>query len=146
MNKDERINYVYKYYSINELNIDALKNNYFYFTKPSEINDPFDIRINVFIEGTKLEKKNFIEKYSLNINTTDIDQYELYLNNPELLNNKLNESNLRKANDTISILSLSSDPKNILMWSHYADKHRGICLIIKTEYYNGLNGIKFRGF
>lgn len=31
----------------------------------------------------------------------------------------------------VAILSLSSDPSHVLMWSHYADSHGGLCLRFK---------------
>ncbi|MEZ8187544.1 DUF2971 domain-containing protein [Shewanella sp. 5S214] len=33
-----------------------------------------------------------------------------------------------KKSETVGILSLSSDPVNTLMWSHYGDNHSGICI------------------
>lgn len=38
-------NIIYKYKSINDFTLDSLKNKYHYFSKPSQLNDPFDCRI-----------------------------------------------------------------------------------------------------
>ena len=35
---------------------------------------------------------------------------------------------MQKAVDKIGILSLSEDPLNMLMWGHYAESHKGLCL------------------
>lgn len=35
--------------------------------------------------------------------------------------------------DAAGVLCLSSDPSHILMWSHYADSHRGICLQFECD-------------
>ena len=59
------------------------------------------------------------------------------LNDPfELLSGNLNDASLRAAIEsfkdafdrTKGILCFSRNWKNPLLWSHYADKHRGICL------------------
>lgn len=29
--------------------------------------------------------------------------------------------------------SFSTNPKNLLMWSHYADEHKGLCIEYRTD-------------
>ena len=53
-------NIIYKYKAINNFTIDSLKNRYHYFSKPSQLNDPFDCRI-------LLDKG--LEKYSYELKT-----------------------------------------------------------------------------
>lgn len=36
--------------------------------------------------------------------------------------------------DKTAILSLAADPTQILMWSHYADSHKGCCLEFSTQH------------
>ena len=43
-----------------------------------------------------------------------------------------NEEQFREYTDK-GIICLTTDPKNILMWSHYADNHRGYCLQFNTK-------------
>ncbi len=38
----------------------------------------------------------------------------------------------------MGVLSLSEDPKNILMWAHYADDHHGICIEFERSELNSL--------
>jgi hypothetical protein len=35
--------------------------------------------------------------------------------------------------ETYGVLSLSASPSNMLMWSHYADSHKGVCLQFDTS-------------
>lgn len=35
--------------------------------------------------------------------------------------------------DSAGVLSLSAKPDHVLMWSHYADSHRGICLRFRAS-------------
>ena len=51
-------NKLYKFYSLELYNIEALLNHYFYLSNPGDFNDPFDCNVNLVedIEGTeKLE-------------------------------------------------------------------------------------------
>ncbi|HFM4300322.1 TPA: DUF2971 domain-containing protein, partial [Escherichia coli] len=36
-------------------------------------------------------------------------------------------------NQNVACLCLSKNPLNVLMWSHYADKHQGFVVAIDTE-------------
>jgi len=40
----------------------------------------------------------------------------------------------RGALETLRVLSLTQLPNHLLMWGHYADRHRGICLGFSTEH------------
>jgi hypothetical protein len=44
-------NRIFKYYSMTEYNLDAIKNGYFYLSNPKEFNDPFDCSVNFIIEN-----------------------------------------------------------------------------------------------
>jgi hypothetical protein len=42
------------------------------------------------------------------------------------------------------IFCLSKNPKNILMWSHYADNHSGVCIGYKVHRVDNKIGLKFK--
>jgi hypothetical protein len=44
---------------------------------------------------------------------------------------------LIKAKSEVGILCLSRNKKNILMWSHYAKNHEGLCFGFEDKLYNG---------
>ena len=48
--------YVYKYQAINDYTKDALKNRYLYFSKPSQLNDPFDSKLNLVWDSKSIEE------------------------------------------------------------------------------------------
>ena len=54
----------------------------------------------------------------------------------ELLNRYFDESK-RAIDERFGVFSLAEQPDNILMWSHYADEHAGICIEFDTESYPG---------
>ncbi|MBF0555719.1 MAG: DUF2971 domain-containing protein [Nitrospirae bacterium] len=104
-----------------------------YFASPATFNDPFDCRVHFSKDYSKEElSAYFIEKAK---------EFE-----PEMKSDELNEraeailkqdrnemvSQMKKGLqgwiNNYGILSLSANNNNILMWSHYAAGHKGICL------------------
>jgi hypothetical protein len=103
------------------------------FTNPREFNDPFEFDINLLkfdfneaSEEIKYElafiKNEFSNKYGKDI-LQEIDN---------IINNKVEDhyknSQLSKVSRS-SVCCFSKKNSNIVLWSHYADKHKGICLI-----------------
>lgn len=123
--------YFYKYRSINDKEnlkkdyaIDALINNYFIFSSRRNFNDLFDSKVDLLkpsavelkrlINSNKAAKKdmgNYIKKGRVTLDG------EEYLEKLEIAFNELI--------DSYGFLSLSSNPVSNLMWSHYADSHKG---------------------
>ena len=106
-----------------------------YFPKPSEFNDPFDGNIPVRWDIMTFEdcyEKN-LEILKIGLAKEDPKQVEAYarkvtrekkLWHPDKLKRE-NEEQLKKWDSEIGLLSLSSIPTNILMWSHYSLNHQG---------------------
>lgn len=114
-----------------------------YFAKPSEFNDPFDGNIPVrwdlmtyedcFEQNLKLlnavrkdKDQRLVREFAKKI--TD----EKTLWHPDRLV-KERPKQLDKWNSIIGLLSLSSVPNNILMWSHYALNHTGFAVGFDTS-------------
>ena len=116
---------IYKYLSINKNTISSLIENYFYFSKIDEINDPFDCRRNIKVS----KNVNVIQKWIKSHET--VDDESLRLEVKEIIEHGkeifLNEEPLVK-NNFVRLLCFSKKNDDILMWSHYADSHKGICL------------------
>ncbi len=103
--------YIYKYMPINEFSIRSLINNELFFNHPDNFNDPFDCTCK-FYRG---EEKDaiFIRGY--------IDGYDKCLDNEE--------STFSKGfKNSVGISCFTEKENDFLMWSHYANGHRGICL------------------
>ncbi len=113
-----------------------------YFAKPSEFNDPFDG--NIPIRWDLLTYEDCVKKNMeiINIRHKDKDQKAVYeyakkvtdektLWHPDKLAKERPEQ-LEKWNNIIGLISLSETPSNILMWSHYADNHKGFVVGFDT--------------
>ena len=137
---------LYKYRNISDQDcfdhtLDSLKNNYLYFPRPSELNDPFDCRMNIDFNATDDEYKAFID----NKITNPKGQFS----NIEELKDFLVENNKNKKQliDMISgqnhILSLTPDCLNEQMWGLYGGVYKGICIGYNCVEENGIAKLLF---
>jgi Protein of unknown function (DUF2971) len=134
-NSEEKDNKLfYKYQPINEHLLENLKNNQLYFRDPREYNDPLDSVIDGYYEGTNYE-------WIKSPNVEDISEIEVSI---KICFLKRNGDKIRydipKIGEHFRIsympltYSFSEKRGNILMWSHYANGHKGVCLGFKSKY------------
>lgn len=121
--------FVYRMRSVNRYLFDTLINKEMWFSNPTDFNDPFDCDINMTFNGSPHSsiqnyfdnylKKQFSTKELENINTTNISNNDFGV----LLNKVAKRVAQRKG-----IACFMSNCDNLLMWAHYADSHKGVCL------------------
>jgi len=105
-----------------------------YFASPLSFNDPFDckIRYRSSLSRMQLKKKyaGFLKKNTPRLNRKmrrkETATYLASINPDEFL--KGNEGHIQEMVNKLGVLSLSATKSNILLWSHYAAGHTGICL------------------
>lgn len=110
-----------------------------YCSSPRQFNDPFDCLPQVLSPQTDKEKSigtpDFIKKIQKAYPTKSIQEITIALNNgllkldPASLSEHFRESAANTV-ESMGIFCLSQCIDNILMWSHYANNHRGIALRI----------------
>lgn len=147
MKKEEPENRLFfRYQKIDEYTKDNLKKNMLYFNDPENFNDPFDCKIDLIQEGTKKDWYNFVLRNpQFNVEPTIINQWirerrlklkrnrneNIYMMNRSKLGNEswkeIFETNVHR------VCCFSKTKLNILMWSHYAENHQGVCLCFKTH-------------
>lgn len=97
-----------------------------WYASPGQLNDPFDCRTAVSMEGAE----NLLPPgASERVIRECKDEAEEYFK--------------RRDEEDLCVLSLSARNDDILMWSHYADYHRGICLELRVPLSNGLHPVKY---
>jgi Protein of unknown function (DUF2971) len=144
---------LYKYYPFNTRTLRLITHSHLYYASPRTFNDPLDCKptIDVDVETYDLQKlyvKLLGETHSIDNaneklqrlryfsedtsddfgNETDVDPDE---NFKYLLTNEV----MILVNEELGaygVLSLSNTWRSSLMWSHYADEHRGICIRYDT--------------
>lgn len=104
--------------------LDIFRNKQIWFSKPSDFNDPFDCRI----YPDKISANYIADKAPESSFSRDFTR--------EMLKNNLSDEKalefIRVAIDNVisekGIKCFTPYPDNLLMWSHYADSHKGICI------------------
>jgi hypothetical protein len=132
--------HLYKYRSLasgktREYTKRILTNNEIYFPTYTEFNDPFDCNLHVALTADPE-----IQRYRLRQLNPDKSDAEI----DSMVDTELSPSELKKREEDIrsgmhdvqkkvGIFAMSARRNHILMWSHYADSHRGICLEFATS-------------
>ena len=106
----------FKFRKIDKHLIESLVSRELYFAKPDTLNDPFDCRLDL--------EKSFTHAAS---SATDAQATKLKeaLSSPKLL--KQWETQF----SSVGICSFSLCSDETLLWSHYADQHKGVCLLYR---------------
>ncbi|MBI9010506.1 MAG: hypothetical protein JEZ05_10825 [Tenericutes bacterium] len=136
----------YKYQPIDDNLLDNLSNNQLYFNSPTKFNDPFDCKFNSFYRGKEEDWINAFKNRSPRIIKQMIEDNLksgiFKRKGNEIAYNPTNRRHIDiggcSLHGTVSETSLprvccfSETADNILLWSHYADCHKGVCLIFRS--------------
>lgn len=105
----------------------------FYMSSRHQLNDPFDVSSEVeFIDGG-VDRNAYLNYLYKQFRTRHKDRKEIArrLDSPEKIQKEIRR-HLREAVDTTGFHSFATCPRNLLLWSHYADSHKGVCLVYET--------------
>ena len=121
---------LYKYRPINQYALDGLQNHTLWFSSPGEFNDPFDCNVSCFIGRNR---QDFEERLGAFLG----DGLVSLLDKSPAGWRKKNEILMDIFRDFYSskilICCLSVTCDNVLMWSHYAAQHKGMCLVFNSH-------------
>ncbi len=136
--------YLYKYREGTDKDLENLREDKMWMAIPSEFNDPFDCKVYVDCELVAKELIGNEAKLNLLMKTRGITEkdpiYIKFLNGVKMMENKLNEEITMKR-DRSFIYCLSEKRNSQLMWSHYANNHKGFCIGYDFEKLLGLHNI-----
>lgn len=135
---------VYKYRPVDKYTLELLINNEFHLSFPEEFNDPFDSCVSWDFQATA-------KKYIEFIHASILIPQEIKENTIRaILNNNFDFSffnkyglEKEKKNKEFLIFSGSKINNNILLWSHYANCHKGIAFGFNSEIKDDLNCLEF---
>ena len=151
---------LYKFQSYNSNSFENLKNQCVWFSKPEKFNDPFDCSISYMMNNISKKNWRIIGKYFSDYWAEDTDEarksrMSKFLQDKTIKTDTRNivasiliknvKEGLKKDFDNLGIVCLTEKPDNILMWSHYADGHRGFCLEFNTSFapFSGAEKVKY---
>lgn len=117
---------IYKYVDIETLKI-ILTEHTLKFSSPDEFNDPFDCDVDLIDFDFDGNVNHLVEKEIKRIKELYRDNNDVARASETFWQDAYREAQKDKRNSCrISCFSLKND--TVLMWSHYADKHKGACL------------------
>lgn len=111
------------------------------YTRPIDFNDPFESCFLVSFEASFEKQYSFIKNVIINSKYDQAykDSQLLGLNKEtvaqtiDLMNKQENRRISNSIREKQLVFSLSEVYNEIVMWSHYADSHRGICIEFDSE-------------
>jgi hypothetical protein len=131
---------VFKYRNPDILRLhDIIIDNKLWAGKPSSFNDPFDCFPYLDLSGNYSEVKAFIKKSDLRTGTNrlpkDLSNFVRQVRQEGFGTPDANTTHSiwKQSVDKFGVVSFSEQPDNILLWSHYAQNHTGVCLEFGTE-------------
>ena len=131
--KDRGINHLYRYRSMKSREIcEIFIVRKIYLSCPTKFNDPFDCRPKLIVYEGGPERQSYLkemahEQFPLaDANTLKerIEEADIKLRSDPLYADRAYNNYINK----MGIYCLSRICNDILMWSHYSDGHKGICL------------------
>jgi hypothetical protein len=129
---------IYQFRSNDTSTLSNLINGQIYFNNTSNFNDPFEF---TGYYKTPSNEENGIKKwveinYKNRLNEKDfLKKIDFYKQNPQEIDKVLNEQvdKLLNKGNAVSCFTIPKNIKNTLMWTHYANSHKGICIGFSSE-------------
>ncbi|MDI9858367.1 DUF2971 domain-containing protein [Flectobacillus roseus] len=115
---------LYKHLSVNDNTTNSLEENYIWFSSREVFNDPYDCKVRL-APITDSEIQHFVE---LKPTLKSLDFKEL---SKAIENGKIEF--MDNYTSCMGVSCFTSKKDNILMWSHYSEKHKGISLGFETD-------------
>lgn len=133
---------MYKYFGVSEHRLEWIRkllvDSELYFPPPSAFNDPFDCRIPYDFNSSSLKIEQFWRHYADEYFPSE-DRRARKKRISELVMKSKTDEGQRASNDDLfrnmekrGILCLTDQPTNTLMWSYYAEGHKGIAIEFRT--------------
>lgn len=131
---------LYKYRAHNEFTEDIIQRNRVYLASPDDFNDPFDCKVPIRFEATKNE---LMDKWlraarmmEPNTPLKQLRQRVKHVFNDPNYHKVMRQYMVKRQREHVTnfgIFCMAEKCDNILMWSHYSDSHRGLCLEFDTS-------------
>ena len=102
-----------------------------FFPSPADFNDPFDCKFHPIVQASFVKRQRSNRELIRERNAGMPKKIRNEIARKYSSRKSFEEGAqhlMARISKTIGILCLSARSDSVLMWSHYADKHRGICL------------------
>ena len=123
---------LYKYRSLGSQGLQEIfTRSVVWFARPDSFNDPFDCRVRIVYDRSPEELDQYwdqmLAKYQPELTPEErraLKQQAIAAGNRE----SCMDAHMQQAVDSRGVYSVSATPNHLLLWSHYADGHKGLCL------------------
>jgi hypothetical protein len=122
--------HIYKYRADDHGTDSIFCENTIFFSPPINFNDPFDCQLISDTTNTRQEIEDFVKSVNPELKTKSKFLKEIVdaaYTNPAEMHKIVNRSITGVMNET-GVSCFSENSNNLLMWSHYANSHKGLCL------------------
>ncbi len=147
-NKGKKMEYLYKYtpHNNDSRKYEIITKSQLWFSKTESFNDPIDSKLDYRQQYSYSEIEEFYKNF-----LRDKPNHSQSL--AEILQNWGNNSSFieqlnrvfDKYRKELGVLCFSKNPENILMWSHYANNHKGIVYQFKPDLFLNAKTSSFNG-
>lgn len=131
--------FTYRYFPLipdEDISIDRLKDvisrSRFWLASPRDFNDPFDCKVHVIEEKSLYNKSKKVDellsRFLGSIGPSDrTREFNKLMARSNAEWHQIAERAIHDEIESIGVTCFSDDPRNLLMWSHYARNHTGVC-------------------
>jgi len=124
---------LFKYKPINKFTLDIIANDRVFYPLPDSFNDPFDTQCSFRNKSTRTQST---DTQKLNKAFPDEDLDEITVSIRKDLTRNIDD--FKRELQNFGVLSLAENAKDILMWSHYSEDHKGLCIEFERNASNEL--------
>ncbi len=131
---------LYKYFVFNEHTRHIFENNEVYFHSPDMFNDPFDSKVRIIYEGSDEERRSRLvqawQSAGLKGGLDDMQaRARECVKGGKDVTTVVEASRISEEQTWrwMGIFCMTAKKDNILMWAHYAGRHKGFCLGFRTD-------------
>lgn len=137
---------------VREDRIDILENGLLRLTPPCELNDPFEVNPIIFeVDPDNLiypvipnpnnmnESDHEYTNNRLNSRKRYRDEYQEFVNSFGILS--LTSNDFMATQPSIVVADLNDPMRNLLMWAHYANEHKGFLIEFSSDFMEDTHGI-----
>jgi hypothetical protein len=132
--------YIFKYLPLNIYTLQTLINNELFFSAPKDFNDPSDCKFKLSVNADLSGATSFYDSLNLTKEEKEV-KIKNFLQSKDEFHRDIETEYNTKFREQYGVTCFSEKKDIPLMWSNYADKHRGICLIfdwkIHKEFFMG---------
>ncbi len=151
--RTRHVGFYYKYRSIDHQHIsrteDIFLKSRLYFPSVLEFNDPFDGKPFVILDGNEQQVATYVRRVSgsrlQQLSRQQRRQRQREMTKVILRKDGIDlehqRSLLFEVLSSVGVYCLSELNNNILMWSHYANSHKGYCLVFRSQVIRRASGI-----